>query len=159
MQCDMCGKETSLLRTIVEGTEMNVCDSCSKYGKVLSRFKSRKELDEEKIRVEKYLEKRKFEKEHAPVEIVVSNYGQIIRHKREKMGLTQIEFARKLNEKESTIHKMESGSFRPSLELAKKIERQLNIKLIKIMEEIKVSTSRSESKELTIGDFIKIRKR
>ena len=47
---------------------------------------------------------------------------------------------------------------RPSIELAKKIENKLKVKLIKLESIEKVSTHKLSSGPLTIGDMIKIRK-
>ena len=33
MNCDMCGKDAPLFRTLVEGTEINVCEDCTRHGK------------------------------------------------------------------------------------------------------------------------------
>ena len=38
-QCEMCGKETKLFTTLVEGTELNICQPCSKFGKILRTAK------------------------------------------------------------------------------------------------------------------------
>ncbi len=64
-----------------------------------------------------------------------------------------------LNEKESVIHKIESGSFRPSIKLAEKFERFFRINLIEEHEEIhtqKKDTTTSEG--FTLGDMMKKRK-
>ena len=56
--------------------------------------------------------------------------GQNLKYLRKLKGLTQEEFANKLNQKASVVHKMERGEFKPSLEMAKKLEGLLNITLI-----------------------------
>ena len=53
-----------------------------------------------------------------------------IRNKRDELGLKQEDFAKMLNEKESIIHKLETGEFKPSLKLAKKLEKKFGLKLI-----------------------------
>ena len=35
MQCDLCGSEKELLKTIIEDSTMNVCSKCSQYGKII----------------------------------------------------------------------------------------------------------------------------
>ena len=39
----MCGKETQLFSTEIEGTILNVCVDCSKFGTILQKVKERTE--------------------------------------------------------------------------------------------------------------------
>ena len=151
MQCEMCGSEKDLVRAKIEGTELKVCRKCSEFGKVLGPVI--KEVEEKKP---ENIE----EEEPEVVEMVVSNFSEIIRNKREKLRLNQKDFARKLNEKESIIHKIENSSFKPSLSMARKLESLLNIKLIEEYAETKIKGDKKiEGKSLTIGDLIKIKRR
>jgi len=65
----------------------------------------------------------------------IEEFGRIIREAREKMGLTQEEFSKQLNEKVTIVRKIEAGEFNPPIELARKIEKILKIKLIVPVEE------------------------
>ena len=143
--CEMCGKDTELFRAIVEGSELTVCASCGKYGKMLQK----PVMHAAKAAVQKAPE---------PSEVVVSDYAQRIRSAREKSGMTQKEFALKLNEKESIIHKLENGLFVPPIDLAKKLERLLRIKLVEIEQEEKPEAAKKSSGPLTIGDIINLKK-
>ena len=40
MKCEMCGKETNLVRARIEGAEMTVCEKCSRFGTVTGRVVS-----------------------------------------------------------------------------------------------------------------------
>lgn len=157
MQCDMCGKETNLFRTMIEGAELNVCKDCGGHGKIIGAVKTKTDILREEARVREFLERKKTIKDIETNERVVENFSAIVRHKREKLGLTQEEFAKKLNERESIMHNMEKGTFCPPIALARKLERQLDIKLV---EEIKsdVKVERTQGEKLTIGDFIKVKK-
>jgi putative transcription factor len=144
----MCGTEDSLVVALVEGVELKVCKKCISYGKVLkkpvftgsaSRFK----------KVEQ-----KSEKE--TVILIKDDFAKLIKDKREKMGLRQQEFAKFLAEKESLVHQMESGTYVPPIELARKLERQLNIILIE-EKEIAPQHMRAKTDEVTIGDMIKLK--
>ena len=77
------------------------------------------------------------------------------------MGLKQKELAKMLAEKESVIHKLESGNIEPSLNLARKLERQLRIKIIEQHELGKEDNHKYKSKRtvLTIGDLISVKKK
>ena len=87
----------------------------------------------------------------------VPDYDQIIRKAREKRGLSQKDFANKLNEKESIVQKMETKTFKPSIKMAEKLQRILGIKLIETVEMEKVKQGKTESGVRTIGDMIKIK--
>ncbi|MBW3019638.1 multiprotein-bridging factor 1 family protein [Candidatus Woesearchaeota archaeon] len=143
MPCDLCGKDTQLCRAIVEGTELNVCASCAKMGKLMSRPQSR------------------FAKRTMPatetIEILISGFGKKIRDARERKGLTQKEFAAMLNEKESIIQKIENETFKPTIEKAKRFEKILGIKLIGEEEATPVKMAKDKSGPLTIGDLIKVK--
>ena len=91
--------------------------------------------------------------------IVGSDFAEKIRKKREKLGLKQEDFAKRISEKESVVHKLETGEFTPSLKLARKLEVLLGIKLIESYEEEEKITAKGETEEFTIGDVIKIKKR
>lgn len=152
----MCGKEASLFKTDIEGTIMNVCKGCSGFGKVISVIKqeTKKEIKKE---VKAQVETKKPEEEL--ILALITNYGEIIKKKREQLGIKQEDFAKKINEKISLIHKIEANQFEPSTSLARKIEKFLHVKLIEL-EEIKPTTpTTSKSESLTIGDFIKIKKK
>ena len=92
------------------------------------------------------------------IETIVPGYGRIIKKKREELGLKQEDFARKINEKVSLIHNIESEHFEPSINLARKIERFLKIKLVEQFEEQLSGKSKklTSTDEMTIGDIIKI---
>ncbi len=150
INCDLCGRiEERLNRALVEGVELNVCSACSKFGKVLAPVKkfvpkipARKEPVEEK---------------EEKIELLVEGYSDIIKKKREAIGLTQKDFAKKINEKESIVHKIEVGAFEPSLALAKKLEKELGVKLIEEHEEKHETFKRKKEEGFTLGDFIKIK--
>ena len=69
----MCGSESFLMKATVEGTELNVCKNCVKYGKVLSRPKTKS--------FQKTFSKKKFEKkkETEEINIIVENYSERIK--------------------------------------------------------------------------------
>ena len=123
MRCELCGKETELFTAVVEGSQMQVCSQCGTHGKVLQRVKPPI--------------KRAIVKQEAPTERIVSDYAELIRTARENQGLTQKDFALKITVKESLVHKMETGHYEPPIDLAKKLEKILHIKLITMLEETK----------------------
>ena len=143
--CELCGKDTQLIAAVVEGSELKVCSSCGRFGKLLHKPIAR-------------VAKVPVQKSPEAVEVVVLDYAVRIRNAREKSGMTQKDFALKLNEKESIIHKLENGLFVPPIDLAKKLERLLRIKLVEIEEEEKAETAKKSSGPLTIGDILNVKK-
>lgn len=153
MICEMCGSEGKLFKTSIENSELNVCKKCSKYGKVIATVKT--EATEKKQR-KKYKKARIPEEEI--IQIIVSDYSERIKRKRNELGLKQKEFAKKINEKESLIHKIETCQFEPNITLARKIEKFLKINLIEQHEEKHKKTEKTKADMFTIGDFIKTKK-
>jgi len=146
----MCGSEKRLFRTVIEDTELKVCVSCAQFGKVIGEIKP--EVVKKKVQKET-----ESKPEKVVIQAVVSDYAERIRKKRELLGMKQEEFAKRLSEKESIVHKLETGVYRPSIKMAQKLERILKIRLIEKIEEESVDPPKSSGDIFTIGDFIKIK--
>jgi len=145
MNCDMCSSEGKLFKVIVEDATLNVCHECSKFGRVVGVVKQEIEIEVRHHTVP----------QTEIMDIVVGDYAEKIRKKREGLGLKQEEFAKKVNEKESLIQKIESGKFEPSIGLAKKIGSFLKLNLTEEYEEKHESPVKTKTDAFTIGDFIK----
>jgi len=142
MQCDLCGLGKKLLKTIIEESTLDVCSKCSQYGKVIQN---------RKIPI-KHFKARVFEES---TDKIVEKCHEMIKQSRENKGLKQRELANLISEKVSTIHKLETNNLKPSIRLAKKLERVLELKLIKQLDNKKIVLNKVDSSELTIGDFLK----
>ena len=148
--CEICGSKTNdLFKVSVEGTEMKTCLPCTKFGKVISKI------------VEKKSEEKKVIIQTKPdtEESIVNNYSSIVRNVREKLCLTQEDFAKKLNERLSVIRSIEQGKLIPALKMAKKLENILGIKLIEKLKEVPENLFFEKSGSATLGDLIKIKKK
>jgi len=141
MQCELCGKIDKTFPVLIEGVELNVCSMCAKHGKILKKPVIAKK--KEKIVAEEQEEE------------IVKNYAELIKKKREEMNLTQEEFAKKLNERLSVMQNIENGSLKPSIEMARKFERVLGLKLIEQIKTQKISFGKMSSEKLTIGDILR----
>ena len=150
--CELCGAEGRLFKAIVEGTELAVCEECAKHGKVLEEVR-------EPIVEEKKAERVVEEPEEEVIQAVVPDFSEKIRMKREELGLNHEDFAKKISEKESIVHKLETGEFEPPIDTAKKLERILGIKLIEGYKETHERIEKVAAGELTVGDLVKIKKR
>ena len=150
MHCELCGKDTELFTAVVEGTQLKVCTTCGKFGKVLRRAE-----------VPTARKPAAVKREPVMVEQVVSDYAQRIRSAREKQGLTQQDFAKKVMLKESLLHKMETGSYEPPIDLAQKLEKLLHVTLVEIRQESAIVAQEKEKRPagLTIGDILKLKQR
>lgn len=158
--CEMCGREGPTHRAIVEGSMMNVCTHCSKFGNVIE---VRPQKVEPKAPVKVYSQPRKspVRKEEAePIILVVADYASRVRLAREKALLTQEELAKAVAEKESVIQKVENSQFEPPLKLAHKLEVFLKINILKEVKQDDLDNAKPDikSSNLTIGDLIRFRK-
>ncbi len=147
--CDMCGKSENLVKALVEGVEMNVCRACAGFGKVLEQPQAFRRSFQ------------KYQKPAEPViiEAVMDDYAEKIKQAREKRKLNQEEFARFLTERESLLTSIEAGRQKPTIELAKKLEKLLNIQLIEMIKEEPMQKEEARKKgPLTIGDMLQMKK-
>ncbi len=147
--CDMCGKQETLVQAVIEGVDMHVCKACAGFGKV---------LQQPKIFLQNY-QKNQKKAEPECFEVVMDDYALKIKNAREKRKLNQEEFARMLSERESMLTSIESGKQKPTIELAKKLEKILDIHLIEIIKDEPVQKEQQMKKgSLTIGDMLQMKK-
>lgn len=142
----MCGNEQELVDAIVEGSMLQVCRKCVRHGKVVT--------------VERPVLQQPRPKKLALEEIsryVMDTYATLVKQGREKKNWKQEDLAHHIKERESIIHKIESGHLKPSFELAEKLERALSIVLILTYEEPKEKKINLKDDALTIGDLIKFK--
>jgi len=148
VKCEMCGKEAPVVAAEIEGVELKVCPVCAKFGKIVPNYR------------------RDF---HRPAKIeqvvpeykVVNDFSSLLRNARNSRNLSQEDFAKMLNERESALAKWEQGSLNPDIDVARKIGKILSINLIEKDENtaVKPEVKAGKSDEFTLGDFIKVRKR
>ena len=141
--CDLCGKERNLNVAIIESATLNVCEDCSKHGKVISKYK------------EPQKETKKVTVIEQPEETIVHNYHELLRSSREKMKMELKDVSQAMAVKESVIAKLETGSLPLDFKLAKRFELFYKIKLITKGEKYDYIPTRSESSSFTIGDILK----
>ena len=143
----MCGKETVLVTADVENVEMKVCQNCSRFGVVRQKADA------------PHFQQQKMHKD--PALKVTANYASIVRQIREKRGLSQEDFAKYLQERESIVAKWEQGKMQPSVEVARRLEKLLGIALIEDDADVSFTKEKtsSNSQAFTLGDFIKVRKK
>lgn len=160
MRCELCGKYIEEGKKVkIEGSTVVTCNKCSSYGEVVEKVKmpqekkkppsppTKKEISREELKIEKEEE-------------VIEDFPEKIKKGRAKKDMKQEKLGKKINEPASLIRRMESGKFKPSPDLARKIEKALGIKLLKEYEEADFGDKGTSSKrELTLGDMVVVKKK
>lgn len=146
-ECEICGKPTATQYGIqIEGTEMRVCKNCSEGKAVIAMYG--------KVQAEKTQRPAYFtRKQEIPAEDeMVDNYGERIRKARESLSLSMMVVAEKLNEKESTLRRVEEEKMLPGPVLVKKLEKELGIKLVRPAELKQKAEGYSKAGSMTLDD-------
>lgn len=160
MNCEICGRESRMLYEVIYlGRRTYTCENCvdkygltiiKKLGKNERRGTDQRRLSQTKtISITRAFPTSDFE--------LIENYGYIIRRKREELGMTQEELAKKLKVKLSYIKKVEANKIIPEYDLVNKLEKILGVKLtesVDVDEELPLSSSMEEVESPTLGDFM-----
>ena len=86
----------------------------------------------------------------------MEDYADRVRRARQQLGWSQAVLARKIGEKENTVKRIESGRLMPTIDLARRLEKVLKIKLLEPVVEEEFSSERANT-YLTLGDIVRIR--
>ena len=131
MNCEICGKriDGKPRKIMVDGSILEVCNSCANLGE-----KEVKESPTDKLRPKPRIMTHVQKIDLDEME-VISDYALTIKRAREKMGLSQDDLAKKVNEKASVIRLIESSKMKPSILIGQKLERALKIDLFTMIEE------------------------
>jgi len=91
---------------------------------------------------------------------LIEDFGDAVRKARLRLGLTQEDLAKQINEKLTTIKKIEAGEFKPPITLARKLEKFLKIRLLVPVDELSYESSgkylvKSNDFEISLGDLLK----
>ena len=170
VECEVCGETITgkPYKMVIEGVTLTVCSRCYQR---LTRTKE--ELDKTlkpkipyreppTLKPKAIKKQQKIVKERRRLEEyeIVENYAEIIRRARESLGWTRETLAQKIRESENVIRRIESGKLQPTIELAKRLERVLGVKLLKpVVEELTWSTEGKGKFDLTLGDVVTIRRK
>jgi len=133
---------------MIEGAIVDACDKCSNFGtKVNTGQESAYKAIKKTVKIS----------ELASVDLeLVPEYGRIIATVREDKGLTRYDFAKRINEKESVIKRVEEEGFEPDGDLLKKIEDFLDIRLRERYEGVVLHRREKKRPALTVGDIIEV---
>ncbi len=169
--CELCGREIPderMCRTVmVEGVVMTVCPQC--YNRLMKKGAATPPPRTTRPPIRTWgpkprtsrpkprsIPRRILEEEYE----VVEDYAERIRRARQRLGWTQKVLAQKVREKENVIKRIEAGRLKPSIELARRLEKVLGITLLEpIADEVEFDYGgRKGDDYFTIGDLIRIRK-
>ena len=149
MACDMCGAEKRLVDTVVEGSLMHLCEKCCRFGRSVEIKRPIPSQESHPHRL--FLEETR--------ETVLADASSLIRREREKRDMNQQALAHSLGEKQSWIHKIESGQVTLTTAQAKVFERFLDVKLTEQTTDSKAIPLSTQEKNMTIGDRLNLKKR
>lgn len=161
MRCEVCGRKIhgAAVNAVIEGAKLTVCSACAKYGKTVTTDEDKSTISASKPALPTHLTRKKAARTTVEADReVVDGYDALIRRAREKLGLSHEELARKINEKESVLKKLEAGKMKPDNMLASKLEHALKIKLLTpvVEEEPKGEILKAQAQKTTLGDIVRL---
>ncbi|NWF87092.1 TIGR00270 family protein [Candidatus Bathyarchaeota archaeon] len=167
MQCEVCGRKIygEPLLVVIEGAKLTVCKECAKHGKVTweeENLKTPASKPKAILHPLKIQSKKQPETSLDTSVELIGNFDQKIRQAREKIGLSQKDLGKKINEKVSLLKKIETGKMTPNNKLATKLEYALKIKLLVPVTEEKTlqkNIPQQANRELTLGDLVQLNKK
>ncbi len=146
MQCEICGERHATVDVEIDGTKFKVCENCSRFGTVIHKQQPVVRGAHQEIPVREHYE-----------EDILPDFAEKIRNVREKLGLSRKEFAQKVNERVGVIEQIESGRRLPNIKVAKKIEKQFNIRLLGTV--VEPETKTLSLPVTTLGDRVVIKEK
>jgi putative transcription factor len=145
-ECELCGAPTKSVYVVnVEDVELRVCAKCAEGKKVIK-------TQSYGSNVVRKPSSRPRREEDQPL---VENYGKVMHDARDRMQLPLKVLAEMLNEKETLLARVEQQSTLPTIELTKKLEKALSIRLIDSNSDTDTDTSSGSRKSgATLGEFV-----
>lgn len=145
--CDICGRQELFAIVEVERAKLRVCRPCAHGKKVLYYLD---ENEETGVGGHPGAKQKAIETEE-----IADGYGKIVKQAREKLGLPLQVLAEKIKESRSYMEKIEREEIKPTIPTAKKLEKELGIKLIeKTVEAAPSALTRKHCTEPTLGDLL-----
>ncbi|MCD6085150.1 MAG: TIGR00270 family protein [Desulfurococcales archaeon] len=171
--CEMCGRpiERRMSKIVyIEGAKLVLCPACfAKIGKRSVSAEIREYAPSLKKRLtpqSKVTARRPGPRRPKNTDLdnyeVVPDFAEKVRTAREKLGWSQRTLAESVRESENVIKRIESGRLVPSIDLARRLEKVLGVRLLEpVVESEALITSQTQHKvkELTLGDVVRIRRK
>jgi putative transcription factor len=148
LYCDICGRTPVISQILLEGAKLLACGRCMKSGKIIHRFYE--EGEQRPI-----IQQRPGAMDSG--EEVVDGYGRIIKQARERAKIPISVVAERISEKESYLTAIENERLKPTVAVAKKLEKELGVKLLEKTESSiapSAAAARKSFKEPTLEDML-----
>jgi len=146
-ECEVCGEREAVAVALIEGAKLRVCEECGSGGRVIAKLRARPAPMKDALRQARELE-------------IVADYAERIRAARERAKLPLEVVAERIAEKASYLERVERGATIPSESTARKLEKELGVKLL---EEAYVGMPLAVKKEggggVTLGDLVVVKRR
>lgn len=164
LSCEICGNPITGKgkKVLISGAILTVCDNCAKHSDtILFSTENGHHNDATKnvIKTKNVIQRLpKNLGKDANYEIV-DDYAKLIKNARESMGWTVDLLAEQVHEKVSVIKKIESGKIVPSINLAKRLEQILGIKLLEPIAKDSLQNTLfyiKKDENITLGDVAEI---
>jgi len=165
-ECPVCGGIIwgKGRKVLLEGATITVCHNCAQHGtkihKTTTTIKPKSSYHQKPSQTPR---KKNYKSSIVENLEIVQDYDKKIRDIRSKLKLNQDEFAQKMNEKPSLIRRIESGKVKPTIRLAKKIEKIYDLILLKKIDDSESITHENrfikKSKGSSLGDIAFIKKK
>ena len=156
LYCELCGKPLSGKgrKVLISGAVLLVCDECAKFGEPIIEPKRRSPPPRSRRLKISGRRRRRFIFDDFDI---VEDYADRIKAARKSLGWTKEILAEKVKEKVSVIRRIESGTMIPTLDLARKLESALGIKLLEPAISINISSKSTGKIDLTLGDVAEVK--
>jgi len=126
MECEVCGAPDAPFVSLIEGAKLHTCARCAHMGKILMR----QGPSSSPAQAGEMMPAHSAMRSAAPEWELVEGFGDTIRIARMRMKLPLSVLAERLAEKESFLERVEGEKTHPSVEMARKIEKELNIHIL-----------------------------
>lgn len=162
--CEMCSIDIHNPITIkVEGALLRVCHKCSSYGNIVkerSPMVAKKTLIGRRTTPRSTIQpKRRFSSTSNKTESELDdNFAKLIRGARQKKNLSHEKLSAITGITVATLKSVESGKMRPTDRDARKIARELSIKLFITLDTELEYTEKKKRRATTLGDIAVIKK-
>ena len=163
MRCEVCGKEIlgPPQKRVIEGAKLTVCSRCAPFGSsewsttrpAPARIPSRGQA------IQQAAPRQRMRNDVESVESLelVEDYGAQIRKARQKLGLSEKDLAKKMQEKESVIKNLEKQELTPDNRLIGKIKKYLSLDIVERNDADKAKILAKPTGAKTIGDMLKMK--
>ena len=158
MRCEVCGREIhgNPYYRVIEGGKLTVCGQCAQF--------SKQEWDPTRPQARKMPTRRRSAQPRRRSDIdtaesleLVEGYGMLVKKARQKKGLSVEDFAKQIREKESVVKKLEKENMNPPMNLVRKVQNALGVKILEEAERGSGSVLTRPMGPRTLGDMIKIK--